>query len=223
MSLSPCFSGSVCSLWSPVDTWSLSLLLSLLEKSAACVVSHSLLYENHSFRGDVFLLIKIHDLNVSLAQSLLVSFLPFLSTYSPPWRRRQTLVMLSFSACFSSLSTPRLSLYPAFSFLSFFHLSPYFLSPSAPVLFQWASNWGSVIGREKRLGEKWKAVEGEKKRRGDNEKLDLDLSYNQYSPHLNQAQLSINKNWWTALKHEQSSHGVFQCSLWVNLCSLRYF
>lgn len=46
---------------------------------------------------------------------------------------------------------------------SCFHLSPHFLSPSALELFQWASNWGSVIGREKWLGEKWKAVEGEKK------------------------------------------------------------
>lgn len=39
--------------------------------------------------------------------------------------------------------------------LSFFHSPPpsLSLSPSAPLLFQWASNWGSVIGREKRLGE----------------------------------------------------------------------
>lgn len=78
--------------------------------------------------------------------------------------------MPSFSAWAFSISTPRLSLCPVFFipfFLSFFFFLLHYLSPSAPLLFQWASNWGSVIGREKRLGENeslWKERKKGKRR-----------------------------------------------------------
>ena len=111
------------------------------------------------FRVYVYFVMKIHVWYSPLSSFPCV--IPsFLWTHSPPWKGRRTLIMLSFSARLFSISTPRLSLYLYFSF---FHYSPHFLSPSAPLLLQWASNWVCVIGREKRLGEKWKAEGGEKK------------------------------------------------------------
>lgn len=58
----------------------------------------------------------------------------------------------------------------------FLSLSPhplYFLTPSGLVLLQWVSNWGSVIGREKQLGENDSLRKGKKKGKDENERPDL--------------------------------------------------
>lgn len=144
------FTVTVWSPWSPAPSLFLFLSLPLLFWSG--YVSSTPLSPTRLFRKTVLEIFREkRDLNFSFSLCSSPSFLCvdlFLKEKGTP-------VMLSVSVCLFYFNSPLISFFicPLALALSHSFLLSFFLSlPS--LRCQWASNWGSVIGREKRLGEK---------------------------------------------------------------------
>ena len=124
----------------------------------------------------IFLLMKIQTMNLLSLCPSSSPFFFFLSTYSPPWRRRETLLMPSFSVSFS-ISTPWLSLYPVFClfflFLSFLSFVPSLSFSLCSCALPVGVKLGECHRKREAAGREMKGCRRREKRKGDNEKPDL--------------------------------------------------